>query len=108
MLEAAQAAGAPGVVSEVRYAFVRPSPTKDSVSVPRSIVERSDESLRQLIGKLAATAREGAFFAVPDGGDNCRNCDFRLLCGPAKTTLERRKKKDDRYERHARLAEEHP
>jgi hypothetical protein len=56
-----------------------------------------EEELAHIVAALTANMDEGRFFPFPkSGGETCRQCDFRPVCGPGMESLARLKQSDPR------------
>ncbi|UCF66315.1 MAG: PD-(D/E)XK nuclease family protein, partial [Acidobacteriota bacterium] len=95
-------------IERVRYVFLRLGARQHALSVDRATLAAREHDLQGLIGELAARVDAGELLAVTDGGERCRSCDFKPLCGPGRVRLERIKSTDARYVAHRSLEQGYP
>ncbi|MDQ7086570.1 MAG: PD-(D/E)XK nuclease family protein [Acidobacteriota bacterium] len=93
-------------VQRVRYAFLRGA-QKNIVIERQALVERKQE-LVTVVGKVLDFARRGELPPMPKGGENCRYCDYRRICGPGVARIGEQIAEDPVCRRHRQLAQDHP
>ncbi len=89
-------------VSEVRYLYLRADGKGNELLRTEAELAATEVDLLALVDRLADTARAGTFFAVPE---NCGVCAYRVVCGPGRTLVARRKDADPERVKFATLRE---
>lgn len=83
------------------YLYLQERKRKRHVYFQSSELKRREEELHQIIRIITGGIEAGLFLAIP--GNDCENCDFRLVCGSWSKYLFNRKKTDPRVEEYLKM-----
>lgn len=89
-------------VTEVRYLYLRADAKHGELLRTEAELAATEIDLLALVDRLTGTARAGTFFAVPE---KCDYCPYRVVCGPGRALVARRKDADPERVKFSTLKE---
>jgi ATP-dependent helicase/nuclease subunit B len=86
--------GVPARAQESQYYYITARGGFKRVVFTRDQFEARDEEFKTILDTTAKGIASGTFPQNPDGGENCRFCEFTSVCGHARVALVDRKIED--------------
>jgi ATP-dependent helicase/nuclease subunit B len=86
--------GVPARAQESQYYYITARGGFKRVVFTRDQFEARDEEFKTILDTTARGIASGTFPQNPDGGENCRFCEFTSVCGHARVALVDRKIED--------------
>jgi RecB family exonuclease len=80
---------------ESQYYYITARGGFKRVVFTRDQFDARDEEFKTILDTTATGIASGTFPQNPDGGENCRFCEFTSVCGHARVALVERKSEDD-------------